>query len=205
MSVAATVRSRVDRSHVGTFFSVGDFPGSSRAVETALSRLVRENKALTRVRKGLYWKGVKSAFGAGRPNPESIVRKLAGGRIGPSGWTASHVLGLSTQMPATPEFAIFGPAPTGIPGVVFHSRWNPKRSKLKYEEVALLEVLREWPAKAETGWGSLVDIVRDLESSDRIRLARVIDAASEERSPRLRDNAEALRSSMTELSSAAAD
>jgi hypothetical protein len=205
MSVAATVRGRVDRSHVGTFFTVGDFPGSPRAVETALSRLVREKKALTRVRKGLYWKGVKSAFGAGRPNPESVVRELAGSRIGPSGWTASHFLGLSTQVPATPEFAIFGPAPTGIPGVVFHSRWNPKRSKLKYEEVAVLEVLREWPAKAETGWEDLVDTVRNLESSDRIRLTRVMDAASEERSLRLRYNAAALRTSITESSSAAAD
>lgn len=195
MSVAAMVRSRVDRSHVGTFFSVSDFPGSSRAVETALSRLVRENKALTRVRKGLYWKGVKSPFGAGRPNPESIVRKLAGSRIGPSGWTASHVLGLSTQVPATPEFAIFGPPPTGISGVVFHSRWNPERSKLKYEEVALLEVLREWPAKVETDWETFVDAVGSLEDEGRIRLARVLDVATLERSPRLRTNAEALRMS----------
>jgi hypothetical protein len=196
MSVAASVRNRVDRSPVGTFFSVGDFPGSSRAVETALSRLLRKNKALTRVRKGLYWKGVKSAFGAGRPNPESVVRELAGSRIGPSGWTASHVLGLSTQLPATPEFAIFGPAPTGISGVVFHSRWNPERSKLNYEEIALLEVLREWPAKAEIGWEGLVDAVLSFESDGRIRPARVLRAATKERSPRLRDNAEALRMSI---------
>lgn len=195
-SVAATVRSRVDRSRVGTFFSVGDFTGSPRAVETALSRLAGAGRGLTHVRKGLYWKGVKSAFGTGRPSPESVVRKVAGNRSGPSGWTASHALGLSTQVPAIPEFAIFGPAPTGIPGVVFHSRWNPERSRLRYTEIALLEVLRDWPAKVEAEWDDLVDIVHRLESDGRVRVDKVLEIASQEGSSRLRTNANALRMSV---------
>lgn len=192
-SVAASVRGRIDRSRVGTFFSVADFAGSPRAVETALSRLAGEGRGLTRVRKGLYWKGVKSRFGTGRPSPESVVRRLAGNRSGPSGWTASHVLGLSTQVPAVPEFAIFGPAPTGIPGVVFHSRWNPERGKLRYMEIALLEVLRDWPAKVEAEWADFVSAVRRLESAGRVRVDRVLEAATQERSSRLRTNVEALQ------------
>ena len=65
MSTAGLARERVARAPVGSFFRAVDLPGSRAGVNTALSRL-RASGDLVSVDRGLYWKGVKSRFGAGR-------------------------------------------------------------------------------------------------------------------------------------------
>ena len=187
-TVAGTVRSRVTRSRPGTFFHVSDFDGPRRAVESAISRLAAENGSLLRVRRGLYWKGVKSRFGPGRPGTEDVVLEVAGTRgVGPARWSASHALGLSIQVPAVPEFAIVGPPPTGIPGARFHSRRNFARLDLRPDEIALLEVLRDWPVHTEVDWTNLERTVSRLRAAGRIRPDRLRKAAAAERVPALRE------------------
>ena len=199
-SVAASIRSRVTRSRPGTFFRVSDFIGPRRAVESAFSRLAAEEEGLLGVRRGLYWKGVKSRFGPGRPRVEDLVREVAGARgVGPAGWSASHALGVSTQVPAVPEGAVVGPPPTGIRGATFHSRRNFARLGLGYEEIALLEVLRDWPAHVEADWSDLERTVIQLRDDGRIRLNRVRKAASEESSPALRKRGAALVNDIARL------
>lgn len=187
-SVAATIRSRVGKARPGTFFRVSDFDGPSRAVESAFSRLADEDPSLRHIRRGLYWKGVKSRFGPGRPRTEDVVCEVAEGRgIGPAGWSASHALGLSSQVPARPEFALVGAPPTGIPDARFHSRSNLARIGLGYHEIALLEVLRKWPEHVEADWSDLERAVVRLRDSGHIRPARVLRAATEEKAPALRE------------------
>lgn len=186
-TVAGSIRSSVERARPGAFFRVSEFDGPRRAVESAFSRLVLEEGSLIRVRRGLYWKGVKSRFGPGRPRPEDVASEVAKGRgIGPAGWSASHALGLSTQVPAVPEFAVVGPPPTGVPGVRFHSRRNFARLGLRYEEIALLEVLRDWPAYVDRDWSDLERTVIRFRDDGRIRPNRLLNAATEERAPALR-------------------
>lgn len=188
MSVAEKVRTRVARARPGSVLARGDFDGPRAAVESALSRLVR-NGDLTRVRNGLYFKSVKSRFGPGKPPFDEVVRKLCSGRgVGPAGWSASRALGLSAQLPAKPEYAIVGLPPTGLDDVRFRSRRNLARLDLRPTEVALLEVLREWPAYSEVDWGALVDRVRTLTRGGDIRFARVRDAGEKEASRTLREN-----------------
>lgn len=202
-SVAASIRSRVMRSRPGTFFRVSEFAGPRRAVESAFSRLAAEEESLLGVRRGLYWKGVKSRFGPGRPRVEDLVREVAGARsVGPAGWSASHALGLSTQVPAVPEFAVVGTRPTGIGGAKFHSRSNFARLGLGYEEIALLEVLRDWPAYVEADWSDLERTVAQLRDDGRIRPDRVRKAAIEESSPALRERAAALFSDLPRMAPA---
>jgi hypothetical protein len=118
---------------------------------------------------------------------------VAEGRgIGPAGWSASHALGLSTQVPAVPEFAVVGPPPTGVPGVRFHSRRNFARLSLRYHEIALLEVLRDWPDHVERDWSDLERAVIRFRDDGRIRPNRVLKAATEEKVP-------AVRARLTEL------
>src|SRR5437870_195223 len=106
MSIAREIKDEVGSADPGTFFSSTQFHGPRAAVESALSRLASDGH-LRRVRRGLYWKGVKSRFGTGKPRPAEIALAIAKDRaIGPTGWTASHALGLSTQLPAVPEFAV---------------------------------------------------------------------------------------------------
>lgn len=194
-STAAEIRSRIDRSRVGAFFSVADYPPERRvAAETALSRMVSEGRVL-RVRRGLYWKGGKSRFGPGRPAPEAIARKVADGRgFGPTGWSASSALGLTTQVPARPAFVVVGPVPTGLYGVEIRSRSNLDRVRfgLSFGEIAFLEVLRDYPRYVDPDWDELKAHVRSLVAEGRLRLDRVTKAVEGERSPRVRDLIRAL-------------
>jgi len=187
-SIAFTVRLRVAASPAGTFFRSGDFPGSRSAVETHLSRLVSTDPSLLRVRRGLYWKGVRSKYGSGRPAVDAIVRAVASDRsVGPAGWTAGNALGLSTQVPATPAYAVVGAPPTGIPGVKFHSRSNLKRIGLSYHEVALIEVLRDWPGSVEANWVTLVVQVARFFSHGLLRPEMLRSAVAGEHAPALRE------------------
>jgi hypothetical protein len=174
MTTSRRIHEHVEAAAPGTFFRSGDFPGSTSAVETAMSRLASAG-VLKRVHRGLYWKGVRSRFGHGRPPTLAVGMELAGGRgVGPAGWTASHVLGLTTQVPPTTELTVVGrSAPRAPEGIRFHTRANLDRLGLRFHEIALLEVLRDWPATAETDWAQLLAVVRELESKGLVDLERL--------------------------------
>jgi len=165
---------RVESADPGTFFRTTDFEGSISAVESAMSRLARAG-ALRRVHRGLYWKGVRSRFGTGRPPALAVGMELAGRRgVGPAGWTASHVLGLTTQVPATTELSVAGRhAPSAPEGIRFHTRANLDRLDLHFHEIALLEVLRDWPTTTESTWAGLLAVVRELESKGLVDAERL--------------------------------
>jgi hypothetical protein len=190
-TVAEDVRARVRRAPTGSFVRPADLPGSRSAVLTALSRLHAEG-GLVRLRNGLYWKGVSSRFGPGRPSLLEAAVSAAGNRgAGPAGWSATQVLGLSTQLPATPEVAVAGAAPTLV-GVRFHRRNNTARHELGFYEVALIEALRDFPRYSEVDIESVARTVARLEAEGKVRLARVKRVAASEHSPALRRNLEAV-------------
>lgn len=145
-----------------------------------------------RVRNGLYWKGVSSRFGRGRPSLLEAAVSAAGDRgAGPAGWSATQVLGLATQLPATPEVAVAGPAPK-LDGVRFHRRSNAARRDLGFYEVALIEALRDFPRYSEVDMESVARTVTRLESEGKVRMAKVERVAASEHSPALRRNLEAM-------------
>jgi hypothetical protein len=194
MTTIGCVRRQVERAKPGTFFHVAAIHGPRPAVETAFSRLAREGR-LVRVRKGLYWKGVESRFGAGRPAGLEVAIEIAGHRgVGPAGWTATNVLGLSTQVPPVVDVAVLGRTPLPVPGVRFHARANLDRWRLTFHEIAVLEALREWPRTSEVGWVALVEIVHDLEARALVNRAR-IDACARREPP-------AVRAALAELAAA---
>jgi hypothetical protein len=174
MTTSAGIRKRVESADPGTFFRTSDFEGSTTAVETAMSRLTRTG-LLRRVHRGLYWKGVSSRFGTGQPPALAVGVELAGRRgVGPAGWTASHVLGLTTQVPPTTELSVTGRhAPSAPEGIRFHTRSNLDRLDLRFHEIALLEVLRDWPTTTESDWPGLLAVVRELESKGLVDVERL--------------------------------
>lgn len=188
MTVAEGVRKKMSKAKPGVLFTVDEFEGPRGPIETALSRL-EDRGELRRVRKGLYFKGVRSRFGLGTPRVEDIVYKVCGTKgVGPSGWTASRILGLSTQLPARQEFAVLGAPPTNIPGVRFHSRNNLTRIELNPREIAVLETLRAWPVHSEASWDELVKRVAGLRDGGLINSERLAKVAMRERSPALREH-----------------
>lgn len=194
-SVAADVRAAVAAAPMGAFVRSADLPGTRAGVHTALSRLSAAGE-IVRVRHGLYWKGVKSRFGPGHPGLLDAAIAAAGTTgAGPSGWSATHALGLSTQIPATPEVAVAGPVPR-FAGVKFHRRNNLARHALNVWEIALLEALRSYPAYAETSMDQLAARVRDLIVGQKIRPDHLMKAARREHSPALRANLASLTASL---------
>jgi hypothetical protein len=180
-SVAGAARHRVERSRPGTFFRRRDFVGSDRAVESALSRLAAEGE-LIRARRGLYWRGKKTRFGMTHPSTLETAVAVGGPGSGPSGVAAAHLLGLTTQVPATVEVAVPGKAPDPMPGVRFCARpYSRRERRLTPVEVAVLEVLRD-PQASEASWAQIVDRLRELITAGEVRVeVLAAEAATEPR------------------------
>ena len=186
-SVASSVRAEVAASPMRSFLSASDFDGSARAVESELSRLVAKGE-LTRVRKGLYWKGPKTALGMVPPRPLAVALQVGGPGSGPAGFTAASVMGLTTQVPATVEVAVPGCLPVAPPGVRFTLRHPSRRDLgLSVDEVALVEVLRDWPGTVESPWDELVDRVKELIDRGTVRPEHVAAEVKEAHRPALRE------------------
>ncbi len=180
MSTAGTIRTTIEKAAPGTFFHASQMPGSRRAVESELSRLAQRG-IVQRAHKGLYWKGRTSRFGSTRPDPVAVAFEVAGDRgVGYSGVSASHALGLSTQVPPRVELAVVGPPPSGVEGVTFHSRRNLHRRHLRPTEVSLLEVVRAWPYSVEVSENEFATRIQTLAREKAIDLELVIEAAEHE-------------------------
>lgn len=179
-SVSRSIGTKIKRAPTGTFFETSDFATLGRAAaETALSRMA-DRGDIVRVRRGLYWKGPKSRFGPGAPSPLAVALKLCQERgVGPTGWSAAAALGVTLQVPATPELVVVGQVPTGIKGIRFRSRSNHRRIGLRYLEVALLELLRPLDI-SEVPIDALRDRVEALVDDKQIRWDRVRKATERE-------------------------
>lgn len=171
----------------------GPSPQDRSAVDVALHRM-RDSEHLVPVRRGLYFKGRPTRFGPTRPDPLRAgveVAKAAGYEdgVGPAGYTAARMFGLTTQVPARVDISVPGRAPADFKGVHFTSRSAASRRGLGQLEVALLEVLRDWPRYSEETWSTLTERVRELAASGELDVEHVGSAARRESHTRLRERA----------------
>ncbi|MCZ7533281.1 MAG: DUF6088 family protein [Acidimicrobiia bacterium] len=176
MTTSGKVARRVRRAR-NRFFRRNDFEGSRAAVEKALSRLVAGGD-LVRVRNGLYWRGTETPLGMAPPNPREVVRTLAGTAVsGPAGLSASNFLGLSTQVPRLPEYAVSGAVPDvdRIRIVRRDGRRGEARraARLTESDIAVLEVLDSWEKVVELPAGEAMErlsvrLQNDPDSTDRL-------------------------------------
>ena len=183
----------IARAPRGSFVHVANLPGTDAAKSSAVSRAHRAGELLP-VRKGLYYKGVKTRYGMTRPSSEEIASEVLGKTgVGPSGYTAARALGLTTQLPSQPSFTVAGPVPSSLTGFRVSRRNNMRRRKLRYTEIALLELLRgDWETTVDGGWSALVSAYRSAVQSRSIRPEAITQAMPGERSPAARRNFEQL-------------
>jgi hypothetical protein len=182
-STAGEVRRKICRSR-NRFYRSTEFDGTRTAVEKALGRLV-ENGELLRVRNGLYWRGAETPFGMAPPNPRSVVNEYANGYpTGPAGISAANLLGLSTQVPQIPEYAV----PTIVPPIdrIRLVRRDARRSdgrraaELGGPEVALLEVLDSWEKVVELAPAEALERLGVILRDGTVRPERLAQAAGSE-------------------------
>lgn len=168
----------------GSFIAAADLPGSPRAAARAVA-----GGELVRVRRGLYFKGVRTRYGMTAPGPvEVAVRVLGPGGVGPAGHCAARAFGLTTQVPARPELAVTRAQLPTIAGVVLRRRGNAARRDLGSDDVALLEVLRDFEHLSEKPLWALAAAV----TASSIDLRRIDLALRTDRSPAARRQFDAL-------------
>lgn len=192
-SVAASVRAALAQRPSRCFVHASELPGPLGAVEAELARLARRGH-LRRVRKGLYWQGPRTALGIAAPDPETVALEVAGRGAGPAGIAAAQWLGLTTQVAGQPTIAVPGRVPTAVPGVRFCARSSRRRElDLDPTEVAVVEVLRDWPMSVEASWDDLTSTIATLTATHAIRPDIVAADIAFERHPKLRERWAALQ------------
>jgi hypothetical protein len=163
------------------FFTVEDFSGTRSAVARTLSRLEHEGE-IVRVRRGLYWRGVKTPLGMSFPRTGLVLKEVYGKNsgFGPARLDAARLLGLTTQVGAKPTFAV----PYEIDGISARlvnraRRTGRARNRLNTSEIALLEVLNDWDEVVELPSDRAVERVISLLGST-IRPGAVAAASATE-------------------------
>ena len=196
MATRSHVRDWINAQSPRSYFWARDVPGSPGAVESALSRLARDpGGPIVRARQGLYWvKPARTRFGTGKPDPVATALAAAGPGSGPAGWSATQALGLSTQVPVVPTIAVAGRPPKGLDDVQFVSRSNLSRYELNPPEIAILEVLRDFPDYTDRSmtWSDAKARLRGLIAKGGIDGDRLSVVARKEHHADVRSRAEEL-------------
>lgn len=174
------------------FWRTTDIDAPPSTTQRILADLVRQTE-LRHIRKGLYWRGIKTPLGMAPPSPEALVSQLTEGKgIGPAGLSAANALRLSTQIPRRAEYAVVSRPPTGNDTVRFvnrSARYRRADRGLSPTDVAALEVLDRWDRVIETGPDEAMSQLSRLITSGRIdphRLARASDTEPGSSRARLR-------------------
>lgn len=179
-SIAHEVRRRVARS-AGRVWRVEDFEGSPAAVNSELRRLVARGE-LTRMRRGVYWRGTKGRFGMTRPPMAQVLQTTIGQHeaIGATGWHATNILGLSTQVPPMEMLAVTHRRPRGFYGVEVvtrAARTGRRDARLNDLEVTYLEALEGWDRYVEVEGPVALHRFAELLDDDEIRIDRLVGAS----------------------------
>jgi hypothetical protein len=182
-SVAQQVRGRVLRSGE-RLWRIEDFEGSPSAVNNELRRLIARGE-LMRVRRGVYWRGKKSRFGMIGASQGEAVQKLFGAReaIGATGWNATNLLGLSTQVSPVEALAVTHRRPEGLHNVKVSSRAarsGRREAKLGGMEVTFLEALEGWDRYVEVDGATALQRFGELLDRDDVRVERLVRASRTE-------------------------
>ena len=201
-SLAEQIRRRILVSGQ-RYWKVSDFADEdldAALVGNVLRRMAAAGN-LERVGRGLYFHRGRSddkrQGGPKFPSSARAVRAYLGDDVvvGPSGWHAANLLGLSTQVSPVEVLAISKLPPQNLPRVQFVDRSRrPGRAieRLNEREVAFLEALEGWDRYVELDAVTAVDrLVQLLREDDQVRRSRIV-AASVSESPTVRERLRAL-------------
>lgn len=167
------------------FWRLSDIHAAPSTTQRLLAELVAQGE-LRHIRRGLYWRGIKTPLGMAPPAPAALAAELAAGRergIGPAGLSAANLLRLSTQIPRRAEYAVVGRPPTGGQTMHFVDR-STHRGRAQWAlnptEVAALEVLDGWDRVIETGPDEAMQRLTGLINSGTIDPGRLAGASDTE-------------------------
>ncbi len=163
---------------------VEDFAGTPKAVNNELRRLV-ERGELQRVRRGVYWRGRMSRFGMHGVDGGQAVQTVVGRdeAIGATGWNATNLLGLSTQVAPIESLAVTHRVPEGLGRVKVVSRaarTARRKAGLNGLEVTLLEALEGWDRYVEVGPAEALRRFDQVLRRHDVRIPKLVSASATE-------------------------
>ncbi len=187
-AVADTIRRRIENAAPERLWTFRDFTSlPTSAVAKSLSRLAKEG-VVHRLRKGVYYKPKVSRFGALKPDPANVVaavldRKNVAWK--PGGLSVWNVMGLTTQIAATPTFTAGHRVRVTAPNGRVRVSTAPTLRGLSVEERAALDALRDLRHVPDTTPDATIRRLLDLCREGRLSFAKMMRAAKVE-SPRVR-------------------
>ena len=182
-STAEEVRRRILGSR-DRLWRIEEFEGSVDAVQSELRRLVKA-KELEHLRRGIYWRGHRTPFGRAVASEAQALRKLLGSHvaIGASGWHATNLLGLSTQVSPVEVLAITGRPPSGFSRLKLidrSRRYERREQRLSDLEITILEALEGWDRYVEESPRRAQQRFIELLGREEVRIDRLVSAAKSE-------------------------
>ncbi len=177
-SVAATVRTCIEREGEG-YYRPRDFQGlETDAVLKAFSRLAKEG-FIERKKKGLYYRSRMTVLGPSTGSRTELHKLSVKEPIHPSGLTASHHLGFTTQVPSTMEYATASLHAPQLDDthIVIHARRPPAWRELTTTDAALLSFLRDRARTSDLSPEDTIERLCDLlsERGRFLRLAGMVE------------------------------
>lgn len=165
------------------FWTTAELDAPSSTVQHVLAELVRLGE-LRRIRRGLYWRGIKTPLGMSPPSPQALAGQLIGKPgFGPAGFSAANALRLSNQIPRRAEYAVPFRPPADAGALHFvdrSSRRGRADRELSPTEVAVLEVLDGWHRIIDTSPGLAMARLRELIVAGKVDGCQVAAAANTE-------------------------
>jgi hypothetical protein len=164
---------RYVKASPGEFLTATDLKGvPPPTASRALARLA-ERGVLQRARKGLYYVPRETLAGPSSPSQAAIAQQSVGKKARPTGTTAANVLGLSTQVAARPELAVYSTTrPKGAESARIILRGKTTTPELHRQDAALLEFLRQRGKHSEfDAEGTLARVRRLLLDASCARVA----------------------------------
>ena len=180
-SVASRVAARIARGagdRLWTYENFQDLSAPPTAVAAALSRLTRKG-TLRRIRRGVYYRPVATAFGESRPDPEAALKvalRRRGAGATPSGLEAWRRLGLTSQVTSEAELVSSGRIRISpVLGQKVRASVRPLGAPSAADERAVLDALRALRRIPGTTPATVLDWARLLLRGkvDLPRLARM--------------------------------
>lgn len=181
-AAARDARSEILRSR-NTFWKPSDVKLPPSTAQRLLADLVA-HEDLRHLRKGLYWRGIKTPLGMASPSPATLAAQIADGRgTGPSGLSAANALRLSTQIPRRAEYAVVDRPPANSDMVRFVAR-SSRQGRAIHDlgplDIAALEVLDSWDRIIEAGADEAMSHLTRLIQSGTLNPKRLTQASGTE-------------------------
>jgi Family of unknown function (DUF6088) len=191
VSAANAIRSRIFRGGTDRLWTYADFPGVDRyPLSATLSRLAKSGD-LIRVRRGVYYRPVKTIFGFSKPDPSSLADAVLRARNEPalpSGIGSYNRFGLTTQVSGVVSRATRNRIPeNSIPGVRLLATPRPldKQKGMRPEERIALDALRDIERIPDSGPADVLRRIGTLVRAGDLDFTRIARYARAE-PPRVR-------------------